>query len=206
MLKIWGRATSSNVQKATWALEELGLAYDRADVGGPFGGLDKPEFKAMNPNARIPVLEDDGFILWESNVIVRYLAHKAKAEALWPSDPKARATADMWMDWQQTVMWMDYVVLIVGLVRTPPEKRDNAAIEAARQRLIPVMTMLDAQLKKTPYLAGQSFTLGDIPAGVFAWRWFELPIERPALPALEAWYKKLQARPAYKKIVMIPLA
>jgi glutathione S-transferase len=206
MLKIWGRATSSNVQKATWALEELGLPYDRADVGGPFGGLDKPEFKAMNPNARIPVLEDDGFILWESNVIVRYLADKAKAEALWPSDPKARATADMWMDWQQTVMWMDFVVLIVGLVRTPPEKRDNAAIEAARKRLIPVMTMLDAQLQKTPYLAGQSFTLGDIPAGVFAWRWFELPIERPALPALEAWYKKLQARPAYKKIVMIPLA
>jgi glutathione S-transferase len=206
MLKIWGRATSSNVQKATWALEELGLSYDRADVGGPFGGLDKPEFKAMNPNARIPVLEDDGFVLWESNVIVRYLAHKAKAEALWPSDPKARATADMWMDWQQTVMWMDFVVLIVGLVRTPADKRDTAAIEAARKRLIPVMTMLDAQLQKTPYLAGQSFTLGDIPAGVFAWRWFELPIERPALPALEAWYKRLQTRPAYKKIVMIPLA
>lgn len=206
MLKIWGRATSSNVQKATWALEELGIPYDRADVGGPFGGLDKPEFKALNPNAKIPVMDDDGFILWESNVIVRYLAAKRKSEALWPTDLKARATADMWMDWQQTVMWMDFVVLIVGLVRTPPEKRDTAAIEAARQRLIPVMTMLDAQLKKTPYLAGQSFTIADIPAGVFAFRWFELPIERPALPALEAWYKKLQARPAYQKIVMIPLA
>ena len=206
MLKIWGRATSSNVQKATWALEELGIPYDRVDVGGPFGGLDKPEFKALNPNARIPVIDDDGFILWESNVIVRYLAAKMKSEALWPSEPKARATADMWMDWQQTVMWTDYVVLIVGLIRTPPEKRDKAAIEAARQRLIPVMAMLDHQLQKTPWLGGQSFTIADIPAGVFAFRWFALPIERPAFPALEAWYKRLQGRPAYKKIVMIPLA
>lgn len=206
MLKIWGRNTSSNVQKVTWALEELAIPYQRTDLGGPFGGLDAPDYRAMNPNGRIPVIDDDGFILWESNVIVRYLAAKAKAEALWPSDPKARAEADRWMDWQQTTVMGDFAVLIMGLVRTPPEKRDHAAIEAARQRLVGAMAILDARLQKSPYLGGANFTIGDIPSGVFAWRWFELGIERPSYPALEAWFKRLQQRPAYRKIVMIPLA
>jgi len=206
LLKIWGRATSSNVQKALWALEELAIPYHRTDLGGPFGGLDKPEYRAMNPNGKIPVIDDNGFILWESNVIVRYLAARQKAETLWPSDPQARARADMWMDWQQTVMFPDFVVLIVQLIRTQADKRDNAAVTAASQRLVPVMTMLNAQLQKTPYLAGPNFTLADIPSGVFAWRWFELPIERPALPALDAWYKRLQQRPGYRKIVMTPLS
>lgn len=206
MIKIWGRNTSSNVQKVTWLMEELSLPYHRTDLGGPFGGLDKPEYKALNPNAKIPVIDDDGFILWESNAILRYLAAKAKAEALWPSEPKARAAADKWMDWQQTTLMADFLVLIIGLVRTPPDKRDNTAIEAARQRLATSLTILEAQLQKTPYVGGTSFTIGDIPSGIWAWRWFELPIARPAFPAIEAWYKRLQQRPAYQKIVMIPLA
>jgi glutathione S-transferase len=206
MLKIWGRNTSSNVQKVTWLLEELGIPYHRTDLGGPFGGLDKPEYKALNPNARIPVIDDDGFILWESNAILRYLAAKARAEALWPSDPRARANADKWMDWQQTTLMADFLVLIVGLVRTPPEKRDTAAIEAARHRLAGSLAILEAQLQKTPYVGGESFTIGDIPVGIWAWRWFELPIARPDFPGIAAWYKRLQQRPAYQKIVMIPLA
>ena len=206
MLKIWGRNTSSNVQKVLWACEELSLAYDRVDVGGPFGGLDKPDYVARNPNKRIPTIDDDGYILWESNVIVRYLAARHGAEALWPTEPRARAACDQWMEWQQTTLAGDAVVLVVQLVRTPADKRDMAAVEMARQKAEANWAIVDHRLASNPYLGGKQFTVGDIPLGVWAWRRYQLPIQRSNLPNVDAWYQRLQQRAAYRKSVMNPLA
>ncbi|NQV79137.1 MAG: glutathione S-transferase family protein [Alphaproteobacteria bacterium] len=206
MLKIWGRDTSSNVQKPLWAAEELGLTYERIDVGGPFAGLDKPEFIALNPNRKIPVIDHDGFILWESNAVTRYLAGLDGTGKLWPAAAHERALADQWMDWCNSHLWPVFPTVIVGLLRTAPEKRDNAAIEQANEILESEWAVLDRQLAKTPYVAGDSFSVGDIPAGVFAWRRYELPVKRNALPNLDAWYARLRERAAYQKIVMTPLS
>lgn len=206
MLKIWGRNTSSNVQKVLWACEELGVAYERIDAGGPFGGLDKPDYVTRNPNRKIPTIDDDGFILWESNVIVRYLVHRYGKDDLWPRDPIRRARADQWMDWQQTTIGADFIVLIVQLVRTPAEKRDMAAVEAARQKVETAWSIVDHHLATNPYVGGTQFTVGDIPLGIWAWRRYQLPMQRLNYPHLDAWYQRLQQRPGYKKTVMIPLA
>lgn len=132
MLKIWGRADSGNVQKVTWAAGELGLPFERVDIGGPFGKLEEPAYKKLNPNSRIPTIEDDGFVLWESNAIVRYLALKHGKGKLCPADLKVRADADRWMDWCTTVFLPQMIPVFLGIVKTPPEKRDMKAIEEAR--------------------------------------------------------------------------
>ena len=207
MLKILGRKTSVNVMKVLWACAELNLKFDRVDIGGPFGGNDKPEYLALNPNGRVPTIDDDGFILWESNVIVRYLAAKHGAGSLWPSDPRQRAEADMWMDWQQTTMGGLMFPIFWGLVRTPAEKRDHAAIEKARAELAKTLNMVELRLARSKFIAGDSLTVGDIPIGCHIHRWFNLPIERPRQPNLEAWYKRLTERPGYKShIVDTPIS
>ena len=105
MIKIWGRNTSSNVQKVMWAVGEIGLPHERIDIGGPFGKNREPAYLAMNPNGLVPTLEEeDGFLLWESNSIVRYLAAKHRAGRLEPADLHARARASDWMDWQLSVL------------------------------------------------------------------------------------------------------
>jgi glutathione S-transferase len=205
MLKIWGRKNSINVIKVLWACDELGLKYERVDVGGAFGGLDKPEYLALNPNSRIPTIEDDGFVLWESNVIVRYLSSKYGTGTLYPGDLRTRAEADRWMEWQQTEAAPPMFPIFWGFVRTPPEKRDMAAIEKARVTLAKVLKTLDARLANNRFVADDSFTMGDIPIGCLIFRWFTLPIERPPLPNVEAWYKRLSERPGYKTHAMQPL-
>ena len=127
MIKIWGRRNSVNVQKVLWAADELGLEWERIDAGGEFGGLETEAYDALNPNRRIPTIEDGETVVWESNVIVRYLARKYGAGTLWPEDPKTGAHAEMWMDWVQTTLILDMNVVFWGLVRTPPEGRDNRA-------------------------------------------------------------------------------
>ncbi len=206
MLKIWGRTSSSNVQKALWAAEELGLDYEQIDVGGPFGGLDAPEFLALNPNAKIPVIEHDGFVLHESNAVTRYLAGLDHSGKLAPKDPKQLALADQWMEWSNSWLWPSFPTVIIGLLRTPEDQRDTAAIAAANDRLEQGWAVLDKQLGETAYVAGDAFTMGDIPLGVFAWRRYELPIKRSTLKNLDAWYARLQERAPYKKIVMTPLS
>jgi glutathione S-transferase len=206
MLKIWGRNTSINVQKVLWCADELGLAYERTDVGGAFGGNDKPEYLAMNPNGLVPTIEDEGLVLWESNSIVRYLAAKHGAGGLWPADPAARGLADRWMDWQLTTISEDMRTVFWGLIRTPPEKRDLAAIEKSRQSLCGLWSRLDRHLAGNAYVGGDRFTIGDIPVGCFAYRWLNLPLERNRLPNLEAWYGRLSTRPAYQKHVMVVMS
>jgi glutathione S-transferase len=205
MLKILGRANSINVQKVLWCADELGLAYERTDIGMEFGGNREPAYLAMNPNGLVPTIEDDGLVLWESNAIVRYLAATYGAGTLWPTDPRRRGETDRWMDWQLTTVGRDMGVVFWGLIRTPPEKRDLAAIETSRKALLEIWARLDRHLAEHAFVGGDSLTMGDIPLGCFAYRWQSLPLERNHLPHLDAWYQRLSARSAYRKNVMIPL-
>jgi glutathione S-transferase len=205
MLRIWGRTSSINVQKVMWAVGELGLDHERIDAGGAFGGLDTDEFGERNPNRRVPTLEDDGLVMWESNACVRYLAARYDVGVLWPEDPAARARADMWMDWQQTTLVPDMTVVFWGLIRTPEGKRDLGAIDAAARRLGATWRVLETQLAGRRFVAGDQLTIGDIPVGAGCYRYLNLPIERPSLPNLEAWYERLKQHHAYREHVMLPL-
>ena len=205
MLRLWGRLNSINVQKAAWALEELGLDYERREAGGPFGIVDTDEYAKLNPNRLVPVLEDEGFVLWESNAIVRYLAAKHGDGTLWPRDLRVRADADRWMDWQTTTFSASYGAAFHGLVRTPPEKRDQAAIEAALGKGEEKAAILDAALADRDYVAGAEFTMGDIPTGAAAHRWLNLSPTRARRPNLERYYARLMERPAAQKILTTPL-
>jgi glutathione S-transferase len=206
MLKIWGRSNSVNVQKVLWACEELALPYERIDAGLQFGVVNTPEYKRLNPNAMVPTIEDDGLVLWESNAIVRYLAAKYGVGTLWPNDLKLRASADRWMDWQQTTLWVRGLRDVFWtLVRTPPAERDPAALEVARGKTVTHLAMVEAALAGNDYLCGKDFTMGDVPMGCAIHRWFGVPIERPASPNLEAYYRRLTERPAFRKIVYHPL-
>lgn len=205
MIKILGRPNSSNVQKVMWCIGELGLKHERLDVGGPYGGNDTPEFLAMNPNGLVPVLQEGPVTLWESNTIVRYLGARYGAGTLWPIDSAGRAAAEMWMDWQLSALNPALAPLFMGYVRTPAEQRDLRALETAHKNAVRLLGMLDRHLAQRLFVAGTAFTVGDIPAGVWAYRWYNLPVERPAMPHLEAWYARLQERPAYRVHVMLPL-
>jgi glutathione S-transferase len=205
MLKIWGRANSINVQKVMWTVAELGLAHERIEAGMAFGVVGEPHYAAMNPNQLIPVLQDGDLTLWESNAIVRYLARRYGAGTLCPDDDAAAARADMWMDWQQTRINPALSPVFLGLVRTPPEKRDAAAIEAARDATAKGLAILDRALAGHKFLLGDTLTMADIPLGCVAYRWYQLPIERPELPNLKAWYDRLAARPAFARHVMLPV-
>jgi glutathione S-transferase len=212
MLKIWGRANSSNVQKVLWVADELGLDYERIDAGGAFGVTADPEYRAMNPNGLVPTLQDDEFVLWESNAICRYLATREAASSLLPGIEKVesmrmRAGIERWMDWCSTALAPATGPAFFGLVRTSPEQRDTAAIAASIRKSAAQLSILEGVLATRDWLAGDAFTLADVPAGVLAWRWLALPwaqvdLPRPSLPHLEAWNRRLCERPAYRRWVM----
>jgi glutathione S-transferase len=204
-IKIWGRNDSSNVQKVLWCCAELGIAFERVDLGGKFGGNKEKPYLDINPNGLVPTIEDGGFVLWESNTIVRYLTEKYGGGKLLPPSLEGRANASRWMDWQLSTLNPGIVPLFWGLVRTPEDKRDHAAIESVLERTTKAWKIVDDQLAKNKFLAGEAFTIGDIPLGVWAYRWFNLPIERPKLERLSAWYERLCQRPAYQKHIMIPM-
>jgi glutathione S-transferase len=200
MLRIWGRISSVNVQKVVWCAEELGIAYERIEAGGKFGRNNTPEYLAMNPNGLVPVIEDEGFVLYESNAIVRYLAARAGASALWPEDPRERADVDRWMEWQATGYTPAMGVAFWQLVRTPQDKRDAAAIEESRVKSEKLSAILDAHLAERRYLTGERFTIADIVVGCAAHRWLNLPLERVPRPQLERWYAEVAARPAASQV------
>jgi glutathione S-transferase len=205
MLKIWGRTNSINVQKVLWCCGELQVPFERTDAGMQFGVNNTPEYKAKNPNGLVPLIDDEGFVLWESQAIVRYLARKHGLGSLYPSDAQACADADRWMDWNATTVWPNLRPVFWNLVRTPPEKRDMPLVVTSRKSLAASMTILDAHLANWQYVAGANITMGDIPIGVSIQRWFRMDIEREDLPNLAAYYKRLQARPAYAKYADLPL-
>jgi glutathione S-transferase len=202
MLTIWGRLNSHNVKKVAWLAREIGLPHIRHDIGGQFGMTDA--YRAMNPNALIPTIEDDGFVLWESNAILRYLAGRYAPDPLWPIDPTIRASADKWMDWQFSFADAQRDAF-VHLVRRKPEDRDASAIAASAQKAGKAMMMVDATLAVAPWLSGAHFGIGDIPMGVYAHTFFTLDIPRPDLPHVRTWYDRLRERPGYAETVMIPL-
>ena len=203
---LWGRSTSSNVMKALWALEELGLASERRDVGGKYGQTETPAYRAMNPTGLVPTLQEDDFILWESNVVCRYLCHAhAPHSPLWPQDPRQRARIDKWMDAQQTVLNRPMSVVFWGLVRTPPDRRDAAALAQGIADTAKAYGLIGAELTRHAYIAGDALTLADIPWGVHVHRWFTMEFDRPEVPGLRAWYDRLLARPAYRTHVARPL-
>ncbi len=205
MVKIWGRKDSSNVQKVLWCCDELGVAFERIDIGGSFGGNKEKTYLDLNPNGLVPTIEDGGLVLWESNSIVRYLVDRYGEGQLISATPEGRADSNRWMDWQLTTMGSAMVPIFIGMVRTPEEKRDQTAIENARQKAAKAWKIVDDQLAKNSYLSGATFTMGDIPLGVWAYRWFNLSIRRPELMHLKAWYDRLCKRPPYQTRVMIPM-
>jgi len=213
MLKVWGRRSSFNVQKVMWLVGELELAHQHIDAGGSFGGLDAPDFLAMNPHGRVPVITDgnairDGdAIVWESHAILRYLAARYGAAKFWPDDPAARARVDGWMDWSQTSLQPDFLVGVFwGFYRTPEDKRNWPAIRASLSRCVKHFEKLERLLQGRPFLLGDALTLADITAGTSLYRYFELEIDRPPLPQVERWYRALQERPAFAEHVMIPFS
>lgn len=205
MLKIWGRENSVNVKKVLWCIEELGLAFEHLNAGGSYGVVDTPEYRGMNPNGLVPVLQDEGHALWESNAIVRYLCARHGGAALYPADPMRRAQADKWMDWATSSFAAPFRDVFLNTVRLPADKRNAAQAQAGWRVCADRLALVDAALAVKPYLSGDEPGMGDIPLGCFAYAWFEMPVERPALPNLQAWYQRLAQRPAYQKRVMLPL-
>jgi glutathione S-transferase len=205
MLTIWGRANSTNVKKALWTAEELGLPYERIEAGGPFGVVNEPHYRAMNPNGLVPTLQDGDLVLWESNTIVRYLLAKYGGGKFCPQDPTERAAAEKWMDWVISSLGGPYRDLFWNKVRCPPAERNEAEMAHGLKRCTALFTIADAALARRPYLTGGDFGLGDIPLGPYAYAWFTMDIERPELPHLAAWYQRLTERPAYRTAVMTPL-
>jgi glutathione S-transferase len=207
MLKILGRNNSSNVQKVLWCCGELGIPFEREDYGREFGRNREPEYLAMNPNGLVPTIVDDGFVLWESNTICRYLAARYdRAGKLYAEDPQARANAERWMDWQLSVNQPAFGPLFHLFARTPADQRDPKAVAEGVERAAKTFAIMDAQLGKSRFLAGDSLSLADIPLGINVYRWFAFDIEkRPAFDNLKRWYDSLTQRPAYQEHVMIGL-
>lgn len=206
MLRILGRLSSVNVQKVVWCADELGLKYERVDVGGSFGGNDKPDYLAKNPNGLVPVIEDDGFVLYESNAIVRYLVAKHARSGLWPENLERRADVDRWMEWQSTGFTPAMVTAFWGLCRTPEDKRDLKAIEASLQKGEKFAAVIDVHLSNREHVAGDSFSPADIVVGCATHRWLGLPAKVEKRPHLDRWYAALRARPGAQQVLSQPVA
>ena len=206
MLKIWGRLTSVNVQKVVWCADELGLAYERVDVGGKFGGNKTPQYLAMNPNGLVPVIEEDGLVLYESNAIVRYLAARDSPGKLWPDDLRKRADADRWMEWQSTSLTPAMRDVFWQLVRTPEAERDLAIVEKSRAESERMVAILDAHLAHHRYMTDHGFTTADIVIGCAAHLWLNMPVKREPRPNVERWYGEIRSRPGARQVVSQPIA
>lgn len=206
MIKIWGRKNSINVQKVLWCCDELGIPFQRIDTGAQAGDLDTPGYRIMNPNGLVPTIEDNGFVLWESNTILRFLASKYGSEIIWPSNPESRALADRWMDWQLGTLWVKMRPMFIQLIRHSPDQQDQSIIDSSFKNTLATMQILDQHLADNRYVAGEEFTIGDIPVGAVTYRWMSLPIERPLLANIQDWFERLEQRPAYRQHVMLPLS
>ena len=205
MLKIWGRLSSVNVQKVVVCANELGIVYERIDAGGKFGVVNTPEYRRLNPNGLVPVIEDGGFVLWESNAIVRYLARLYGAGMLWPDDAREGADADRWMDWQATALTPAMFGAFWNLIRVEPDQRSPSAVDESAAKTEALMAILDAHLDGRLFVAGARYTMGDIPLACAVHRWLGLPLRRGARPHVEAWMARIMARPAYDGVLTLPI-
>ena len=206
MLKLWGRANSSNVKKVTWLCEEIALPYERIDAGLNFGVVNTPEYRKLNPNGLVPTIEDEGFVLWESNSIVRYLGAKHAAGTGCPTDLKVRADAERWMDWSSTTLAPAFIPVFLALVRTPAEKRNLQAIEDGKKKTVDVLGRLDGALAGRNFVIGEQFSMADIALGPVVYLVDKVFTDRPKFASFDAWYARVSARPAFKKVVALPVA
>jgi glutathione S-transferase len=203
MIEVWGRRSSSNVQKVVWALDELGLAFKRHTVGGAFGGVREPSYLKMNPNGLVPVLQDGDITMFESNAIVRYLAARYGEGSLRPTQAKALAAAEQWMEWQQLNVVPPISAIFWNQVRLLPAQRNDKVISDAAAKLMDTLVIADSTLKSSKWFAGDDFSFGDIVLGVLYWRYFGLDCPKPDTPNIKRWFEALQQRPAYQKWIMI---
>jgi len=204
MITVYGRATSSNVQAVMWGIAELDLPYERLDYGHVYGGLDTPEYRALNPNGLVPTIRDGDLVLWESCAILRYLGGRYGRFPFWPEDPVARAPVDMWAEWGKTTLVRDFNVPVFwAVVRTPPSRRDPAALARALEQLDRQLDILEAQIGDGPYVTGEDFTLADIVIGHDLYRYFTIDIPRRDRPVLAGYYARLTGRPAFAEHVMV---
>ena len=203
MIKFFGRATSDSVQKAAWMLAETGEPFEHVELGGKFGGLDDPDYLKLNPHGRVPTLCDGDAVVWESNAIIRYLAAKYAAGRFWPENACARSYADQWMEWAQTQLYPDFNKLFWLTVRTPPAEQDDAVIAETHASVVRYYRVLEAQLQGRSFVAGEQMTIADFPTGATLFRYYEMPIKRPNLPNLAAFYERLCKRVPYQKHVMV---
>lgn len=199
MLKIYGRDNSINVRKVLWACAELGIAFEREDWGAGFRPTSDAGFLAMNPNAMVPVIDDDGFVLWESNSILRYLAAQHGGSALYPAAPRERARIDQWLDWQASDLNRSWSYAFMALARKSPEHGDAQQVAASITGWTRFMQVLEQQLQHSGgYVAGADFTLADIAVGLSVNRWFGTPFEHAPLPAVAAYFERLTERPGFR--------
>lgn len=199
-MKLLGRLSSINVRKVMWTAAQLGLDLAREDWGAGFRSPQEAGYLALNPNGLIPVLVDGDFTLWESNSICRYLASQAGAAELLPTTAQARAKVEQWMDWQAGELNNSWRVAFMALVRGQPATPEAIAAGVAGWNRH--MALLDAQLARTgAFVCGETFTLADIVLGLSTQRWKNAPIERIALPAVEAWMQRLAGRPGFAAYV-----
>ena len=205
-LKIWGRMSSINVKKVVWTAQELGLDFQRNEAGGQFGLVKTPEYLRLNPNALVPVMEDGDFVLWESNVIVRYLCAKHSPGQLYPNDLRERFEAERWMDWQQTTFSPASRPGFWQLIRTAPEQRNAQVLSDSNASVEALLATLDAQLGRHAFVAGDRFTMADVVLGCEAHRWFGLPQPRQSWPNVERWYQGLRARQASAGVLDMALS
>jgi glutathione S-transferase len=206
MLKIWGRMSSINVKKVVWTAQELGLDFQRTEAGGLFGVVKTPEYMQMNPNSLVPVIEDDDYVLWESNVIVRYLTAKHASGQMYPTELRERFDAERWMDWQQTTLNPVSRPGFWQLVRTPPEQRNPDVIAESNAAVEALMFTLDMHLAHREFMVGHRFTVADIPLACEVHRWFGLPQPRQSRPHIERWYASLRARQASMGVLDLALS
>jgi glutathione S-transferase len=206
-LRVWGRISSINVRKVVLAAQWLGLPFERIDAGAAFGVVHTPEYVAKNPNSLVPLLEEpDGYTLYESNVIVRYLAAQHSAGELYPTGLRERFDAERWMDWQQTTLNPAGREAFIQYIRTPADQRSAAKTGASVRQTEPLLDVLEAQLASRQFMAGDRFTMADIPIACEMHRWWGLPMQHKPRPRLQAWYDGIRARPAARGVLDIALS
>jgi glutathione S-transferase len=200
MLQILGKTSSINVRKVLWTCAELGLSFEQEDWGSGFRVTDTVEFRALNPNAMVPVIRDGDFVLWESNSIIRYLAGRYHGEALYPLDPHERARCDQWIDWQASELNRSWSYAFLALVRHSPAHQDRQQIELSCMNWTKHMAIVEGQLTRTgAFIAGQGFSLADIPIALSINRWLETPLKHEDFPAIAAYMARLAGREGYRE-------
>jgi glutathione S-transferase len=206
-LHLWGRLNSINVQKVLWLCEDLKIPFDRTDAGMQYGVNKTEAYLQMNPNGLVPVINDNGLVLWESHAILRYLAKKYDTtDILYPKSALQSAKVDQWLEWYNTTAWPVMRPLFWGWIRTKPEDRNKVELEKIRVQMSAALKIFDDQLKSAKWVTGDHFTIADLTLALIAFRWFNLPIEHEEYQHLSRWFKQVEQRPGYIKYSSAPLS